>query len=206
MAKAPVPGTVKTRLGLPTEEAARLQEALIPDTIEKACSLGPVTVAGTPTDRLPLISTLLPEGVRLIPQADGDLGEKMLSGARALFEQSGNPVIILGTDAPTLPSSRLAEAARALRTHDAAIISSVDGGYVLLGLRRPHEILFQDIVWSTGAVYGQTLDRAQEAGLSVHEGEPWYDVDTPGDLGRLRRDLAADPDLAPRTAELLRGC
>lgn len=106
MAKAPVPGTVKTRLGLHPDEAARLQEALIPDTVEKAFLFGPGTVAGTPADRLGLIQALLSEGVRLLPQTEGDLGEKMLSGARRLFEETSDPVI-LGTDAPTLPPARL---------------------------------------------------------------------------------------------------
>lgn len=205
MAKAPVPGTVKTRLGLPPGEAARLQEALIPDAVEKALSVGPVAVAGIPSDRLGLISALLPDEIRIIPQAGGDLGERMLSGARILFEESSDPIIILGADSPTLPPAHLTEAARALKNHDAVIVPSTDGGYVLLGLRGPHEALFRNIAWSTEAVYGQTLERAREAGLTVHECESWYDVDTPEDLQRLRRDLAASRDPAPRTARLLRG-
>lgn len=103
MAKAPIPGTIKTRLRLDPEDAARLQEALILDTVEKARALFRTTVAGAPGDRLDLISPLLPKDVRLIPQPEGDLGERMFAGATTLLEESGDPILILGTDAPTLP-------------------------------------------------------------------------------------------------------
>jgi glycosyltransferase A (GT-A) superfamily protein (DUF2064 family) len=130
----------------------------------------------------------------------------MLSGARLLFEEGDEPVIVLGTDAPTLPANRIHEAAEALtgeELYDISIVSSEDGGYVLLGLRAPHEPLFRGIAWSTPGVYEQTLARAREAGLSVYEAEPHRDVDTPEDLERLRRELAADPGLAPCTAAVL---
>ncbi len=73
----------------------------------------------------------------------------------------------------------------------------------MLGLRRPVGAVFGGVDWSTEAVHRQTLARAEEAGLSVYEGEPWYDVDDPRDLARLREELDARPRLAPRTAEFL---
>jgi uncharacterized protein len=203
MAKAPIAGTVKTRLGLPPRDAAGLQAALIRDTVEKARSLAPITLAGAPADRLDLIRLLLPNDVALIPQSPGDLGDRMLSGARTLFDASPDPVLLLGTDAPTLPSEAIETAASALELHDVSIIPSTDGGYVLLGLRRPVRAIFGGVEWSTEAVHRQTLGRAGEAGLSVYEGEPWYDVDEPEDLDRLREELAVRPHLAPRTGSFL---
>ena len=203
MAKAPIPGTVKTRLALPPQNAADLQAALITDTVEKAQTLAPTTVAGAPPDRLDLIRPLLPGTVNLLPQAPGDLGDRMLAAARTLFAASPDPVLILGTDAPTLPAEAIESAAAALDLHDISIIRSFDGGYVLLGLRRPVGAVFRGVDWSTGAVFRQTLRGADEAGLSVHEGAPWYDVDEPGDLARLREELAAHPERAPRTARFL---
>jgi rSAM/selenodomain-associated transferase 1 len=203
MAKAPIPGTVKTRLGLPPRDAAGLQAALIRDTVEKVRSLAPTTLAGAPAGRLDLIRPLLPGDVALIPQSPGDLGDRMLSGARALFDASPEPVLLLGTDAPTLPAEAIEKAASALDLQDISIIPSIDGGYMLLGMSRPAGAVFRGVDWSTEAVHRQTLERAGEAGLSVYEGDPWYDVDEPGDLVRLRGELAARPHLAPRTAEFL---
>lgn len=205
MAKAPVPGTVKTRLKLAPENAARLQKALLTDIVEKARTfVGPTTLAGTPPDRLDLLAPLLPVDVKLIPQVEGDLGRKMLTAAAELFGEAPGSVLILGADAPTLPPEYITRAVRALETHDASITPSADGGYVLLGLREPHEDLFSGIEWSTEVVYGQTLARAKSAGLSIHETEPWYDLDTPEDLRRLRAELSRRPNLSPRVAAELR--
>ena len=205
MAKAPIPGTVKTRLALPPRVAAGLQGALIVDTVEKARSLAPTTVAGTPPDKLDLVRPLLLSDVALFPQPTGDLGDRMLAGARTLFAASPAPVIVLGTDAPTLPAKAIEGAASALISHDISIIPSSDGGYLSLGLRRPVEAVFRGVDWSTGAVFRQTLRRAEGAGLAVYEGDPWYDVDEPGDLARLGEELGAHPERAPRTADFLRG-
>ena len=204
MAKAPIPGTVKTRLRLPPEDAARLQQALILDTVGNARALAPTTVAGAPRNRLHLIQTLLPDDVPLIPQPEGDLGDRMLAGAQTLFQRSPEPVIVLGTDAPTLQPEAIAKAANSLSKHDISIIPSSDGGYVLLGLRKPYGSIFSGVEWSTPKVHGQTLRKVEEAGLSVYEGAPWRDVDEPGDLARLRGELGVRPGLAPRTAEVLR--
>ena len=193
MAKAPIPSKVKTRLGLPPQDAAGLQAALIRDTVDKARSLVPTTLAGAPADRLDLISPRLPDGVALIPQAPGDPGDRMLDAFRSLFDASPDPVLLLGTDAPTLPAEAIEKAASALALTELFIILSTDGAYVLLGLRRPVAAVFRGVDWSTEAVHRQTLERAEDAGLSVHVGDPWYDVDEPEDLDRLRGELARGP-------------
>jgi glycosyltransferase A (GT-A) superfamily protein (DUF2064 family) len=56
---------------------------------------------------------------------------------------------------------------------------------------------------ATEAVHRQTLERAEEAALSVQEGDPWYDVDESEDLARLLDEAAERPYLAPRTADFL---
>lgn len=209
MAKAPIPGAVKTRLRLDPARAARLQEALISDTVEKARGVfpsAPVTVAVSPAESLESVRRLIGPEPALVEQPAGDLGERMLAGARGLFAQGDGPVLVLGTDAPTLPPQYIREAARSLcgeSGHDVALAPSEDGGYVLIGLRAPHAALFEDIAWSTPRVHRQTLAAARRAGLSVYETSPWYDVDGPQDLERLRAELSREPGRAPRTARLL---
>ncbi len=203
MAKAPIPGTVKTRLHIEPQKAAELQTAFLMDTVAKAKALGTVTVAGSPQGRLDLINSLLPPGVRLIAQVEGDLGERMRAAAAELLSRESDPILILGTDAPTLPPDYLREAARVLNRYEASIVPSRDGGYVLLGLKRLHDVLFSGIAWSTESVYQQTVGRAKRAGISLLSLEPWYDVDSPADLERLKVELKANPSLAPRTVDAL---
>ena len=132
--------------------------------------------------------------------AELDLADHLAAGPRAAVELAE----ATGTDAPTLPLARIEEAAHALNTHDAFIVPSEDGGYVLIGLRTPYEALFRDITWSTETVYRETVEKARRAGLSVHEGATHYDVDTPEDLARLKAELQEHPEQAPHTAELVK--
>ena len=79
-------------------------------------------------------------------------------------------------------------AARALEAHDVVIGPAYDGGYYLIGLRRPRPDLFAGIDWSTERVLAQTVDRVHKAGLSAFYLPFWYDVDTANNLKRLQRD------------------
>ena len=103
----------------------------------------------------------------------------------ALLDAGHEAVCLLNSDSPTLPAAYLVAAATALAAPgDRAVLGpSIDGGYYLLGLKRPHRRLFEDIDWSTERVAEQTLARAREIGVAVHQLPSWYDVD---DLGALR--------------------
>ena len=95
--------------------------------------------------------------------------------------------LIIGTDCPALATDHLREAAQALRDgHDAVVIPAEDGGYVLIGLRRPAPALFSDMIWSTSEVMEETRRRIAALGLAWQELPPLWDVDRPQDLPRLR--------------------
>ena len=76
-----------------------------------------------------------------------------------------------------------------LAQHDAVLIPAEDGGYVLIGLRRPCPAVFEGVAWSTGGVLAQTRDRLRDAGLRWHELPTLWDVDTPDDWARWQRTL-----------------
>lgn len=186
LAKAPVPGFAKTRLipALGTHGAAAFQDMLLTDTVERACAagLGDVAVWAAPDPSHPAFAALARTGsVRLHAQPEGDLGARMLAAAEA-----ASPVLIIGTDCPALSPALLRDAADALRHRaDVVIIPAEDGGYVLIGLRRPQPALFRGIAWSTDHVMAQTRQRLTEADLRYEEFAPLWDVDEPDDLARL---------------------
>jgi uncharacterized protein len=99
--------------------------------------------------------------------------------------------VVLNSDSPTLPTAFLIETAQALaQPGDRAVLGpSSDGGYYLLGLNQAHRRLFEDITWSTEHVAEQTLERAAEIGLEVHQLPVWYDVDDVESLRRLQSEL-----------------
>ena len=64
-----------------------------------------------------------------------------------------------------------------------------DGGYYLIGLKRVHRRLFENIAWSTESVLASTLDRAREIGLETKLLPSWYDVDDAASLSCLCQEL-----------------
>jgi glycosyltransferase A (GT-A) superfamily protein (DUF2064 family) len=74
--------------------------------------------------------------------------------------------------------------------------ASDDGGYYLIGLKRLHHRVFEQIDWSTERVFEQTRERAREIGLATELLPTWYDVDDAATLERLRRELTAPSGVA----------
>lgn len=98
------------------------------------------------------------------------------------------PILLIGTDCAEFAAGHLRAAADALRAGNEAVLTPAeDGGYVLIGLRRPQPTVFDGIDWSTDRVLAQTRERLREAGLSWHECPTLWDVDRPADLARLKK-------------------
>ena len=197
-AKAPVAGTVKTRLAgaLGAAGAACLAARMLDATT--ACALeaavGPVEVCCAPDASHPAFMALIRSaaGPTLTEQGDGDLGQRMHRAfERALGTHAS--AIVIGTDAPALDAEYLREAATALHGHDAVIGPAIDGGYALIGLRRPQAALFDGIDWSTPRVLAQTRERLGRLGLTWAELAPLHDIDEPADLPHLPAGWAPLP-------------
>lgn len=210
-AKGPRAGLCKTRLLLPpvidAEAVARLADAFLRDTVRAIDGL-PGTqhlISYTPADAAPYFESLDPTA-RLACQVDGPFGRRMAGAFDAAFAAGARRVVLVGADTPHLQSERLERAFAALEDHELVLGPCADGGYYLLGLRRPCPRLFEDIEWSTARVRAQTLERAAEAGLAVCELEVEFDVDEPADLLRLQQlVLQGGAARCPHTARLLAG-
>jgi rSAM/selenodomain-associated transferase 1 len=187
-AKAPVPGLAKTRLAatLGPAGAARLQRRLTLRALSTAlaAAIGPVSLWCAPDTRHRFFRAL--SRVRGLPcraQEGDDLGERMGACFRTLLPQG--PTLLMGTDCPDLTPERLRTAADRLRHVDAFLYPAIDGGYVLLGLRRLHPTLFEDIPWGAGSVMEETRLRLAALGWAWEEGDPLHDIDEIGDLIHL---------------------
>jgi rSAM/selenodomain-associated transferase 1 len=210
MAKAPVAGRSKTRLSPPLapSEAAGLSLAMLQDTValvsrvRDAC----LALAISPPEAIGAWRPDLPAGALLVPTGGADLGACLSEATGFLFAAGHNAVIALNSDGPTLPAGRIEQAGALLERADVVLGPSEDGGYYLVGLRRPCPGLFAGIVWSSARVLEQTVERAASLGMSVAMLAPWYDVDTPADLARLVRELAELPaDALVSTRRFLAG-
>jgi uncharacterized protein len=217
MCKTPAPGQSKTRLSPPLQpdECVELSACFIRDvsrTIAELAASRDVTgyAVYTPVGSEDALRRLLPAGFKLMPQIDGALGARLIRATADLLDAGHRAVILVGSDSPTLPRTILSAAIDAAIAGDNVVLSpALDGGYTLVGLSRSHPRLFEDIPWSTDAVYRLTLERAREMALPIVELPGWYDVDDEASLRLLeqefngrRPEFAAGAE-APATREFL---
>jgi rSAM/selenodomain-associated transferase 1 len=200
MAKAPRPGKVKTRLSPPLspEQASELNICFIRDTTENIHQVTQTSnssglVAYTPVGEEAAFDGLLPSGFQLLPQRGQGFGERLLYVCEDLFAAGFGAVCLIDSDSPTMPQHALLQAVESLaREGDRMVLGgSDDGGYYLLGIKRLHSRLFEQIDWSTERVFNQTIERAKEISLLAELLPTWYDVDDAATLERLRKELAA---------------
>ena len=207
VAKEPVPGRTKTRLCPPLapDSAAELYRCLLLDTFALVKRLGGAdhSLAYTPASARGYFARLSPNGFRLVPQRGANLGERLSNALEQHFGLGYRRLVIMNSDGPTLPIACLEEAFSGLDCADVTLGPGHDGGYYLIGMKAHQPELFHGIDWSTERVIPQTLAACHQQGLSVHQLPQWYDVDVAADLERLYRDLAREPELAPRTWDFL---
>ncbi len=217
MCKPPRPGTSKTRLArtLGHDAAAALARAFLLDT---AAMLSRASVSHNlvkkayfrPADAGSEIAAVIGADWPLAFCDAGDLGASMREALGDLLRLAPAGAIIIGSDVPTLPESRIAEAAACLRAGDertAVIGPSADGGYYLIGVRSVSATapLLEPMLWSTPEVLVETRRRARRSDIRLVEIGAWYDVDEAKDLDAIAADAAATGSATRAVLAQLRG-
>ncbi|NUW44035.1 TIGR04282 family arsenosugar biosynthesis glycosyltransferase [Nonomuraea rhodomycinica] len=184
IAKEPVAGRVKTRLTPPftPAEAAALAEAALRDSL-RAVSATPATQRLLALDGLP--GGWLPAGFAVIPQRGASLDERLAAAFSDAHRLRPDPVVLIGMDTPQVTPALLGEAVAALEGHDAVYGPAADGGFWLLGLRRPDPALVLGVPMSHPETGKLQLDRLDRAGLAVHLLPELTDVDTAADAATV---------------------
>ncbi|CAM3570381.1 TIGR04282 family arsenosugar biosynthesis glycosyltransferase [Nocardioides zeicaulis] len=196
VAKAPVAGQVKTRLGavIGAEPAAGLAAAALLDTIEacrEAGAEGHLSLAGDLRDavRGGAIAAAL-DGWTVTPQQGDGFAERLV---RAHADAGPGVVVQIGMDTPHVTAAALAEVADGLATHDAVLAPAEDGGWWALGRRDPRVVRHvARVVMSTSETCTDTRHALELAGCTVGRASTMTDVDTVEDA-----DVVAA--LAPHT-------
>jgi rSAM/selenodomain-associated transferase 1 len=209
MAKAPRIGDAKTRLVPPlsAEEAAGLSACFIRDAAENIAAAAQEAaidgyIAFSPPDAEAEFAPVLTQDTRLLPSRRPGLGASLFDAAEDLLATGYGAACLINSDSPTLPTSILIDAARALSSPGDRVVlgPAEDGGYYLIGLKQAHARLFEEIAWSTPLVFAQTVERAREIGLEPVVLPTWYDVDDVAALHRLHRELFGQGDKHDCTA------
>jgi len=193
IAKEPVPGRVKTRLTPPFSpgQGAGLAAAALADTLAAAAGAAAarlvIALEGAP-------GGWLPAGIPVLAQRGGGLDERIAAAMADAYAGLARPVVLIGMDTPQVTPALLEAALRPLTdgSADATFGPAADGGFWLLGLRRPDPRLVLGVPMSTAETGAAQLARLHDAGLRVCQLPALLDVDTAADAYAVAR-------LAPRT-------
>ena len=193
--RAPELGRVKSRLAAtvgPTQALAIYRE-LLAITLTTLRAHPKVELRVTPDVAATGGEPLLQPGWRRTPQGDGNLGERLERAVQDAFAAAPTPVVLIGCDCPELTEDDLLEAGRLLATRDVVFGPATDGGYWLIGLKRPMPELFRGISWGTSRVLPQSLDSAQRLGLNWGLLRELDDIDTEADWQAWRARRNTEP-------------
>lgn len=208
MAKRPLPGQTKTRLlpAFSAAAAAQLYECFLHDVVQLAQSIPGITpfVAYTPITEAAYFKKHFPD-CGLIPQHGENLNERLEDVLTTCLHQGYGAVCALNSDSPTLPVAYLVQAFAELQKAETDVVFGPceDGGYYLIGWKRPYPRLTREVTMSTDHVLTDTLTIADELNLNAHLLPTWYDVDTAVDVTRLQAELFENTAVAPHTRQFL---
>lgn len=196
LAKAPVPGQVKTRLGqeIGMDRAAELAAAALLDTIEACAAYAPagcwLALAGElhgAVGGLEIESRL--SGWTVFAQVGDTFAERLVHAHGSV----PGPVVQIGMDTPQVTSTDLADVVSGLSDHDAVLAPAQDGGWWALALRDPRRAAaVRTVPMSTATTHRDTLAALRATGLSVCEGPPLRDIDTVADAQAVAMSSSGD--------------
>ena len=191
--RVPKPGVTKTRL-LPIltgDQCAKLHTAFLRDlaTVYEGVEAD-LFVAYTADPDWEMLKDIFPAVCGFFPQAGADLGEKMYHAIRCVLELGYEAVILTGADLPLMTAAHLESGFDGLKQADVTFGLTSDGGYYLVGMKQPHESVFEKQSYGGSTVLENTLAAAHAAGLTVALAKNCDDVDTPEDLYALGGKLS----------------
>jgi hypothetical protein len=191
MTRVPVPDKTKTRLMdvYSGRECAELQKCFLRDIFAACGKLKgrmDVFVTYTPEYEASGLIASTPDYIELFPQEGGDLGARMQNSIDLVLGKGYGKVVLIGSDIPQVKPAAVIEAFESLSASDICIGPTFDGGYYLIGMKRPgHDLFSPGICWGGETVFESTVRRAEEAGLAVSVADRCRDIDTKEDIREL---------------------
>ena len=182
--KNPIAGNVKTRLAKSIGEqgAVWVYERLLLHTKQLADRLAAIQKGVYYGDFVAVAD--LWDGYPKFMQAAGDLGLRMQGAFLEQLQAGAERVVIIGSDCAELRPEHLQAAFDELDRVEVVLGPSADGGYYLLGMRRLHAALFEQMPWSTPTLMAETVRVLIQQGISYTTLEVLHDLDDRDDYQR----------------------
>ena len=199
LAKAPVPGRVKTRLCPPCTpaEAALVAEAALRDTLDVAIAARPDRLVVVLDGDRPL---WFPNELEVIAQRAGGLGARLADAFADCLGDTREPTMLVAMDTPHVDPTWLRGGFTALQSGaDAVLGMTDDGGYWVVGLHEARNAVFDGVPMSEAITGVAQRARLESLGLRVAVLPQTFDIDTRAELDRV---VEEHPDL--RTSNVWR--
>jgi len=193
--KAPVKGTVKTRLqkDLPAERTLRIYKTFVEETVSGCTGMRGVDryLGCAPSDEHPYLQKMSREyRLPTFNQRGKTLGLKIVNAFQDYFQQGYSRIVLIGSDSPTIPGEFIQQAFRELQSKDFVLGPCCDGGIYLIGAKQQIEPkIFHRIPWDTADVLKKVLAKVYRYNIHFSLLPFWYDVDTIDDLHFLKLHL-----------------
>lgn len=197
--RVPIPGQTKTRMMpyLSSRQCACLHSCFLKD-IRNSCMdvQADVFVCYTPEGKEGVLYPLTGEDAVYFPQEGEGLGERMYHAIETVLKKGYQACVLIGTDVPEIRADHLTDAFAMLEAgHDVVFGPTVDGGYYLVGMRRPYREVFEKQTYGYGNVLENTIRRLKEQKFKVGCIERLQDMDTREDLQGYRERMRRNPQL-----------
>lgn len=182
--RIPLPGKTKTRMmpALSGRKCAALHICFLKD-IYAACRKADTDIfvdyMPEDADQVNILKDIFGEEVYCFIQEGGTLGERMYQGIRYVLEQGYQSCVLVGTDIPEIRSEQIRRAFEVPEEREIVFGRTLDGGYYLVGMKRPWKEAFGLERYGVSTVFEETLRQLEEKGISVGYTGSLQDMDTP---------------------------
>lgn len=201
--RVPVPGKTKTRLmdTLTPRQCAKLHICFLKD-IRRECEKcgADIFICHTPDGEKEqrLLKEIMGEQKGYFGQQGEHLGKRMHRAFEEVFSMGYGQCILIGTDIPELRSGYLKRAFGVLEKRDVVFGKTYDGGYYLIGLKKPCPEAFGLGRYGHGRVLEDTVKILSQAGMTVGYTKKLWDIDTLSDLKEYRKRMQSRESLKHR--------
>ncbi len=183
--RIPIPGKTKTRL-MPCyskEECAKLHTYFLKDISLECEKLNrDIFVSYEETGDVNILKNIMGESKEYYPQIGDSLGDKMKNAMECVFKKGYKAVVLIGTDIPQINSAILEDAFNKLDNKDVVLGPTIDGGYYLIGSKKPINEAFKKIEYGNETVFETTKNLIENKNLSIDFTKKLNDIDEKEDI------------------------
>ncbi len=193
--KAPVAGTVKTRLqkDLPKEQVIEIYKSFIIEILSRFSRLRGIDryVGCAPSKDHEFLREVSGKyNLGTFNQRGDNLGKRIVNGFRDHFKKGYSEIVLIGSDSPTIPREYIKKAFVMLKNADIVLGPCCDGGIYLIAAKNSiNSRVFNNIPWDTSDVLNLVIEKLYLMDIPFSLLPFWYDVDNIDDLRFLRNHL-----------------